>query len=249
MESGIPVPDLLSSLSCGIGDNHYAHWNRKLTPPTPIKRIQGNVLAVQERRLLNWICPRLPGWVTPDQLTLLALLGAVFVLAGYIASHLNPNWLWLSIGGYFIHWFGDSLDGSLARFRSIERPRYGYFVDHSADALGALFIVAGIGASPYVRLDISLIALAGYYLLAIHAFLSARVVNELKLSHIAAGPTELRLILIGLTGAMYAFGADGGGTLPFHGFDLFVGAVGVLLITLFIVQSLIMARRISRLGE
>ena len=220
-----------------------------MTPTTPIKRIQENVLARQERRLLNWICPRLPQWVTPDQLTSLALIAAGFVFAGYALSVYDRNWLWMSVAGYVVHWFGDSLDGSLARHRSIERPRYGYFVDHSADALGALFIVAGIGASPYVRLDISLIALAGYYLLAIHAFLSARVVNELKLSHIAAGPTELRLILIGLTGSMYAFGADVGGTLPFQGFDLFVGAVGVLLITLFIVQSLIMARRISRLGE
>lgn len=220
-----------------------------MTPPTPIKRIQGNLLAVQERRLLNWICPRLPGWVTPDQLTLFALFGAVLVFAGYAASHLDRNWLWLSVAGYVAHWFGDSLDGSLARFRSIERPRYGYFVDHSADALGALFIVGGIGASPYARLDSSLIALAGYYLLAIHAFLSARVVNELRLSHIAAGPTELRLILIGLTVAMFAQGTGERSGFAFSGFDLFIGGVGVALVALFAVQTLIMAQRISRLGE
>src|SRR5688572_11914557 len=109
-----------------------------LTAMTPLRRIQGNLLAVQERRLLTWICQRLPAWVTPDQLTVLALLGAVAVFAGYAGSNFDRNWLWLPVAGYIVHWFGDSLDGSLARFRAIERPRYGYFVDHSADVLGAL---------------------------------------------------------------------------------------------------------------
>ena len=220
-----------------------------LTPSKPIRRIQENVLAVHERRLLNWICPRLPAWTKPDHLTLLALVGALIVFAGYAASMLNANWLWASVAGYFIHWFGDSLDGSLARFRSIERPRYGYFVDHSADALGTLFIVGGIGVSPYVRLDVSLIALAGYYLLSIHAFLAARVIDELKLSYVAAGPTELRLILIALTLSMYVFGQSGPVLMSLSRYDLFAGAVGLLLIVLFVVQTLATARRLSRLGE
>lgn len=232
-----------------MGGCCQARRNDDLTPTTPITRIQQNLLAVQERRLLNWICPRLPAWVTPDQLTLFALAGAVLVFAGYLASSLDRDWLWLSVAGYVIHWFGDSLDGSLARFRAIERPRYGYFVDHSADALGALFIVGGLGVSPYVRFDISLVALAGYYLLAIHAFLSARVIGELKLSHIAAGPTELRLILIGLTVSMYAFGDDGPRIVSLEPFDLIVGAIGVVLIVLFAVQTIVTTRRLERMGE
>ena len=212
-------------------------------------RIQENVLARQERRLLNWICPRLPQWVTPDMLTSLALVAAVNIFAGYALSGVDRNWLWLSVAGYFVHWFGDSLDGSIARFRSIERPRYGYFVDHSADVLGTLFIVGGLGVSPYIRLDVALIALAGYYMLAAHAFLSARVVGELKLSHIAAGPTELRVILIGLTVAMYVFGQSGPRVAGLGVFDLFAGAVGTLLILLFVIQTVAMARRLARLGE
>jgi phosphatidylglycerophosphate synthase len=227
-------------------DNRACH----LTPSPPIKRIQENLLAAQERRLLNWICPRLPAWTTPDQLTLLALFAAVLVFAGYSASSLDANWLWLSVGGYVLHWFGDSLDGSLARFRGIQRPRYGYFIDHSADVLGALFIVGGVGASPYVRFDVSLVALAGYYMLAAHAFLAARVIDELRLSHVAAGPTELRLILIGLTVAMFFFGQPAkAGSSIFSWFDLFVGAFGAVLIMLFIVQTLVMARRLARLDE
>jgi phosphatidylglycerophosphate synthase len=214
-----------------------------------MKRIQENVLAVQERRLLNWICPRLPGWVTPDKLTILGLIGAATIFAGYTASSIDRNWLWLSVAGYFVHWFGDSLDGSLARFRKIERPRYGYFVDHSADVLGVLLMLGGLGFSPYIRLDVALVALAGYYMLAAHAFISARVVGELKLSYVAAGPTELRLLLIGLTVAMYLFGHSGPRFAGLGVFDLFVGAVGLVLMLLFVVQTLAMARRIAQQGE
>lgn len=220
-----------------------------MNPTTPIKRIQQNVLAAQERRLLNWICPRLPNWVTPDKLTILALIGAVSVFAGYAGSMSDRDWLWLSVAGYVLHWFGDSLDGSLARFRSIERPRYGYFVDHSADVLGALFILGGLGISPYMRLDVALFTLAGYYMLAAHAFLSARVAGEFKLSYVSAGPTELRLILIGLTISMYVFGKSGPEFGNLGAFDIFVGSVGVLLVLLFVLQTVTMARRLSRLGE
>jgi phosphatidylglycerophosphate synthase len=220
-----------------------------LTPTTPLERIQQNLLARQERRLLNWICPRLPKWVVPDMLTLLALFAAVIIFAGYALSGLDRNWLWLSVIGYFLHWFGDSLDGSLARFRKIERPRYGYFVDHSADMLGTFFILCGIGISPFVRLDVALVALSGYYMLAAHAFISARVAGELKLSHIGAGPTELRVMLIGLTLAMYLFGGSGPGLWELGLLDLFVGAVGLILILLFVVQTLAMARRLERQGE
>lgn len=220
-----------------------------MTPTTPIKRIQENVLARQERRLLNWLCPRLPKWVTPDMLTSLALVAAGAIFAGYALSVYDRNWLWISVAGYVVHWFGDSLDGSLARYRSIERPRYGYFIDHSADILGVLLILTGLGLSPYIRLDVALVALAGYYMLAAHAFLTARVVGELKLSAVAAGPTELRLILIGLTVAMYIFGHSGPRFESLSIFDAFVGAVGALLILLFIIQTVAMARRLIREGE
>ena len=220
-----------------------------MTPTTPITRIQENILARQERRLLNWICPRLPKWVTPDQLTLLALIAAGFIFGGYALSAYDRNWLWVSVAGYVVHWFGDSLDGSLARYRSIERPRYGYFIDHSADVLGALLILTGLGVSPYIRFDVALVALAGYYMLAAHAFLSAKVVGELKLSAVAAGPTELRLILIALTVAMYVLGQSGPRFESLNIFDAFVGAVGTLLIILFIFQTIAMARRLIREGE
>lgn len=217
----------------------------KGTPSKPIDRIQQNLLATSERRLLNWLCARMPAWVTPDMLTAIGMVGALMVFGGYVASNLGDAWLWVSIAGYFVQWFGDSMDGSLARFRKIERPRYGYFLDHSCDGLATTLVVVGIGLSAYVLLEVALIALAGYLLLSIHAFLSVRVLGEMKLSYAYAGPTELRFILIALTLAMIAAGSHPVffGVLTY--FDLFVGGVGGLLIVFFIIQTLRTARRLA----
>lgn len=211
----------------------------------PIDRIQQNLLAASERRLLNWLCAHMPLWVTPDLLTALGMVGAFAIFAGYAASGLHVDWLWLAIAGYGVQWFGDSMDGSLARFRRIERPSYGYFIDHSCDGLATLLILAGMGASPYIRMDVALVALAGYLLLSIHAYLAARVIGEFKLSYLAAGPTELRLLLIGMTLAMMALGYAPGVFGAVSGFDVFVGLIAALLVILFVIQTLSTARRLA----
>lgn len=211
----------------------------------PINRIQENLLAVLERRLLNWLCARMPGWVSPDLLTTVGMAGAFAVFGGYLASNYGGQWLWLSVVGYFVQWFGDSMDGSLARFRKIERPRYGYFLDHSCDGLATTLVVAGIGLSPYVQLSVALVALTGYLLLSIHAFLSVRVLGEMKLSYAYAGPTELRFVLLALTFSMMAVGPEKGvlGTLSW--FDLVIGGVGMLLIVFFVLQTARIAQRLA----
>lgn len=211
-------------------------------------RIQQNILARSERRLLNWICPRLPAWTTPDQLTALGFFGSVMVAAGYMLSWIDSEWLGLSLVGYIVNWFGDSLDGSLARWRRIERPTYGYFVDHSVDAMGTLLMVAAIGMSPYMRLDVAMMAVIGYFLLSIHTFLAAKVVGEFRLSYMAGGPTELRLMLMAMTIAMPIVGsADIRGT-NFSVFDLIGLVVASILVTLFIVQSFATARMLRARG-
>ena len=218
--------------------------DNRIAPPA---RIQQNILARGERRLLNWLCAHMPAWVKPDLLTGLGMIGAVLIFAGYATSLLNEDWLWLCMPGYLLHWFGDSMDGSLARFRHIERPRYGYFLDHSCDGLATFLILLGIGVSPYVRLEVSLIALVGYLLMCIHAFLAVRVLGEMRLSYLSAGPTELRLILISLTFAMLIFGDKQRDMDAITSFDWFVGSVGVILIGLFVVQTIKSARRLARI--
>lgn len=213
--------------------------------PSPISRIQKNLLASSERKLLTWLCSHMPPWLKPDHLTAAGVAGAVAIFAGYAASTSSATWLWLALAGYVLQWFGDSMDGSLARYRRIERPSYGYFLDHSCDGIATLLILAGIGLSPFVRLDVALLALAGYLLLSIHAYLSARVLGELKLSYLSAGPTEIRVVLITMTLTMMVLGSGPAVFSKLSGFDLFVGAVATLMIALFIGQTLVTARRLA----
>ncbi|WP_037449824.1 CDP-alcohol phosphatidyltransferase family protein [Sphingobium chlorophenolicum] len=217
----------------------------QLQTPQSLSRIQQNWLAANERQLLNWLCHRMPRWVTPDRLTAIGMVGAIMIFTGYVASNIASSWLLLAIAGYAVQWFGDSMDGSLARYRRIERPSYGYFIDHSCDGLATLLILAGIGLSPFVTMDVAMVALAGYLLLSIHAFLSARVLGELKLSYLSAGPTELRLMLIGLTVMMMVLGTAPGLFGRLSGFDIFVGTAGSILIVLFIGQTLVTGRRLA----
>jgi phosphatidylglycerophosphate synthase len=208
----------------------------------PATRIQQNILAANERRLLNWLCARLPAWVTPDQLTLLGFLGAVTICAGYVASNVHINWLWLALAGYLVNWFGDSLDGSLARFRKIERPRYGYFLDHSVDALATMILLIGLGLTPHIRLDVALFGLVGYMLLSVHTFISAQVLGEFKLTYMAGGPTEMRLMLMALTGAMFIVPPGPIGDTGLSGFDMFALSIAVILVCIFIAQTYSTAR-------
>lgn len=211
----------------------------------PIARIQENLLARAERRVLNRLCAAMPGWVTPDKLTALGMVGAALIFAGYLGSNRDPAWLWLAIAGFVLHWFGDSLDGSLARFRKIERPRYGYFLDHSCDGLATAIIVCGIGLSPYVAMDAALLGLAGYLLLSIHAFLTVRVLGELPLTYLNLGPTEVRLILIALTIAFLIFGVPQPVWRGQTSFDLIAWGAGLLMIGLFVVQTAGKARLLA----
>jgi archaetidylinositol phosphate synthase len=209
---------------------------------TPVNRIQENLLAKSERRLLNWLCARLPAWVKPDQLTAIGFSGACLSSAGYVLSNFNAHWLWLAIAGYFINWFGDSLDGSLARFRKIERPNYGYFIDHSADSLANMILVCGIGFSPYVELNVAMFGLVGYLLMSIHTFLAARVMGEFRLSYMAGGPTELRIVLILVTLGMLLVGPGVMVFKEYTAFDLIIGLAAGILVSLYIVQTITSAK-------
>lgn len=202
-----------------------------------LTRIQASFLAAAERRVLIWICSKLPTWVTPDQLTALGLAGAMLTGTAYALSMLDPLWLWGAVLGYVLNWFGDSLDGTLARHRNIERPGYGYFIDHSCDGLATLLILGGLGLGPYVRLDVGLLATAGYLLLSVHTFLAARVTDKFKVSQAGMGPTEARLVLIVLTIAMFVLGPDSARVGVLSGFDLVVGSAALICVSIFIIQT------------
>lgn len=161
-----------------------------------LSRIHQSWLAYHERRMLTWIARSLPAWVTPDQLTLLGLFGALLCGVSYAASLWSPRMLLPACLGLVLNWFGDSLDGSLARFRGIERPRYGFFIDHSADVISQLLIFFGLGMSPYMRFDMACLALLSYWLAALYTFIRAVATRVFQISYFGIGPTEIRLGLL-----------------------------------------------------
>ena len=149
-----------------------------------------------EKRALQAIARHLPLWATPDFLTGVGIVGALILGASYLLSKNQPLFLLVAAGGWVIHWFGDSLDGTVARLRKIERPRYGHYLDHFVDSLVTLFIVLCFAFSGYGRPFIWILVLIGYYLISIHSYLLTAVIGRLKLSYGLLGPTEMRIIFI-----------------------------------------------------
>jgi phosphatidylglycerophosphate synthase len=169
------------------------------------RRTTKALLADPEKRILGRLAPRLPRWTLPDHLTLLALAGAGIIAAGYMLSNVHPGWLWLANAGLVVHWFGDSLDGTLARLRRIERPKYGFYVDHLADALTTVAVGIGLGVSPFMLLSVGFAIVIGYLVLSINVYLETIVRGEFRFGYGVIGPTEARILLIGLNSyAIYA---------------------------------------------
>jgi archaetidylinositol phosphate synthase len=160
------------------------------------ERIMRNILASKERSILFWLCRRMPAQVTPDHLTWFGLFGTIIAFVSYLATWISPLFYLISSIGIIINWFGDSLDGSLARYRKIERPVFGFFFDQTIDLLGALFIAFGLGLSMGVRLDICLLALSGYFAVSCSTLIEYSITRKFFVSASLLGPTELRLMIV-----------------------------------------------------
>ena len=157
-------------------------------------RIQTSILNGPEKKALNWLAARQPAWVTSDMLTLVGSFGALLIALGYALSGININFLWLSTFGLLVNWYGDSLDGTLARYRNTQRPIYGFFVDHMVDCFNEVAMFVGFGLSPLVRFDLALMVLVCYLLLSIYVYISAHLKGEFKLTYAKLGPTEFRVL-------------------------------------------------------
>jgi archaetidylinositol phosphate synthase len=156
------------------------------------------LLARPEGRVLEWIARRLPRWVLPDHLTALGVLAAIGIAAAYALSNGDPVWLWAASGLLVVHWLGDSLDGTLARVRRIERPRYGYYLDHLVDAIATALIGIGLGVSPYMLLITGLVLVVAYLVLSINTYLETNTLGVFSLGYGRLGPTEARAGLIAI---------------------------------------------------
>lgn len=215
------------------------------------KRVNDILFGPLERPALQWLASKMPAWATPDVLTAIGIAGSLLIFAGYWLSNESSYFLWLAVVGLIVNWFGDSLDGTVARYRRIERPKYGFFVDHTVDAFSQLLVVAGLGLSPYVRFDIALLALVGYLMMSVLVYVRTFVDGVFRISYGKFGPTEMRVMLILITMTFFFLGMPSF-RLPNSDlsiYDLAIGLLAAALLIVFLVSTARQARELSRVDE
>ncbi len=211
------------------------------------KRVQVSFLAPLEKRVLLWLARRTPACITPDHLTLLGLASLAGAGLSYWYASRSRAGLILAIACLGLNWLGDSLDGTLARVRNRQRPRYGFYVDHIVDAVGTFFLLTGLALSGYMSPAIAAGLLIAYFLLSIQVYLATYTLGDFHLSFWKFSPTELRILL-----------AAGNVALLYHpvvwihgaGFQLFDvgGAAGVTgMAIMFAAAAMKNTRRLYRL--
>ncbi len=213
-------------------------------------RIQQSWLAANERILLVSIAKSLPGWIKPDHLTITGIVGSVLCATGFAASSMSESWLWLVAVGLIVNWGGDSLDGNLARVRGIERPRYGFFVDHTSDILSQVLIFVGLAFSPYVRFQTGCLLVMSYWLAAMYTFIRTISIQVFQISYFGIGPTEIRIGLLA-----YVFSLMAVGPLPiatsaglFSAMDILAMFIFAAVVVSFTVMTFLEARRLDAPG-
>ncbi len=208
--------------------------------PVEHERVNDILLGPLERPALKWLAEHSPSWMTPDTYTGIGVLGGIIILVGYILSRFHPGFFWLATFGFLVNWYGDSMDGTLARFRHIERPIFGFYIDHLTDAVTQVIVFIGIGLSPYIHFNVAMLTLVAYLLMSVLVYIRTCVVSEFKISYGKLGPTEARLLAVLLNTAMFFFGwqlwrLDLGplGSLMINPYDLYVAGIGLLLLYFF----------------
>jgi phosphatidylglycerophosphate synthase len=163
---------------------------------TAARRVNQALTASLEKRALQWMAERAPDWLTSDQLTLLGLIAQIAAGAAYALAHYNRYALLLVNLCLVLNWFGDSMDGTLARIRCQQRPRFGFYVDHMVDVLGATALMCGLGFSGLAHWQTAVAMLVGFLLLSSESYLATYTLSRFQLSQGIFGPTEIRILLI-----------------------------------------------------
>ena len=189
-------------------------------------RVHGSFLAAAEKRALVWMAERMPAWVSSDHLTALGFAAQIGTGVCYALSFYDRRMLLVAMACLAVNWFGDSLDGTLARVRQRQRPRYGFYVDHMIDSIGAVAMMGGLAFSGYMHPVIAVGLLIGFLLLSIQSYLATYTLDEFHLSVWGFGPTELRVLLaVGNLAAFHWARVMGG---RFRLFDV-GGAIGLAI--------------------
>ena len=162
----------------------------------PANRINASALGVLERPALAWLADRTPHWIAPDHLTLIGLAGAAAAAIGYLGSRWSLQCLWIASAGLLLNWVGDSLDGTVARLRRIQRPRYGFFVDHTSDLFAQSLLFLALGLSPCARFGFACLGLIAFLMVFVYALICVEVHDTFRITYFGLGPTEIRVLLI-----------------------------------------------------
>jgi len=160
-----------------------------------VKRVNDSMLGALERPALAWMADHLPAGVRPNHLTVIGVAGAVLTAAGFVLSRWSLSWLWLACIGLAVNWFGDSLDGTLARRRHIERPRFGFFVDHTCDLFSQALVFLSLGVSPCAHFAVACLGLIAFLMAFVYTLISTQVRNTMRITYLGFGPTEIRALL------------------------------------------------------
>jgi phosphatidylglycerophosphate synthase len=198
------------------------------------KRKQESFLAPLEKPCLIWLAHHAPSWINSDHLTALGLAALMGAGLGYWWARSNAAGLYVVIACLVLNWLGDSLDGTLARVRNRQRPRYGFYVDHVVDAFGALFLLGGLALSGFMSERIALGLLISYLLLSIEVYLATYALGTFNISFWKISPTELRILLV-IGNIVLLIRPDAGMTgTGWHLFDIggLAGIVGMILMLL-----------------
>ena len=158
-------------------------------------RLQESFTAAAERKALAWLALRLPAWVNSDHLTLLGFVAMLLAGASYALARNHRSGLLLATFFLALNWFGDSLDGTLARLRNRQRPRYGFYVDHMVDTFGGFFLIGGLALSGFIAWRIAAGMFVAFLMLSIEVYLATYTVGTFRLSFAKFGPTEIRILL------------------------------------------------------
>jgi phosphatidylglycerophosphate synthase len=201
-------------------------------------RLHAALTASSEKKLLIAIARRLPRWINSDHLTGLGFVALLGAGASYGYARYSDLGLWLMIVCLAVNWFGDSLDGTVARVRNQQRPRYGFYIDHILDALGTIALVGGMAGSGYLNWAVASAVLITYLTLCIEVYLATYTVREFRISFVGFGPTELRIVIaIGNLALLYGFRT---GWTPLGRYPMFdiggvvatIGLAVILLVTI-----------------
>ncbi|MDD2594981.1 MAG: CDP-alcohol phosphatidyltransferase family protein [Bacteroidales bacterium] len=219
-------------------------------------RIQTSILNGIEKKALIWMAQRMPKWITSDSLTLIGIMGAVIAAVGYVLSDNNILFLWIATFGIVMNWFGDSLDGTIARVRNAQRPIYGYYLDHNVDIITLFIVCMGAGLSSIVNLYVAMFVFSAYMIMTVFTYINVHLKGEFRLTYGKLGPTEFRLIIIIInTIIMYCPAwRDCGSSFTILGqnvslnmFDYMASGVAVLLIIFYIVCFIVDLRKFAKI--